>query len=436
MTDATDRRRYDLVVVGAGAAGLMASIAAGRESHGRLRIAALDGAKKLGAKILVAGGGRCNVTHDVVKPEDYAGASRPAINKVLKAFTVEQTVTFFRELNVHLKREETGKLFPTTDSARTVLDALIGATKQAGVDICTETRVLSIKQQMRGFEIDTSAGCFEAGHVVIATGGKSLPKTGSDGKGYELVSALGHTIDPTWPALVPLVLPESHWLTTLSGLAVEAELRVHAGNGRILHREHGPCLFTHFGLSGPIPMNLSRHLTQARQDDAAASMTLNLLDGASFEDADRRLRQAITSDAGSTILTMLRRNLPDSLARAIIAHVLACDPRRVMAQLTKETRHLLIRTLTELPIPVVRDRGYLFAEVTAGGVPLSEVHLKSMASKVCDSLSLCGEILNVDGRIGGYNFQWAWASGHLAGQHAARSLLEPSLAAPVNRDAV
>ena len=383
---------YDIAVVGAGAAGLTAAIFA-RRAAPQARIVALDGAPKIGAKILISGGGRCNVTHDVVTPDDFNG-NRNAVARVLRTFTVEQTTQWFAEMGVTLKREETGKLFPTTDRARTVVDALLRACD--GVEIRMGTRVESIEP---GFRVNG----LEARRVILATGGRSVPKTGSDGSGYALARALGHTITGTFPALVPLVLEGGHWMTSLSGTSAEVELTVKSGTGRVLARQRGSMLFTHFGISGPVALDISRHWIAAE----GGALFVNFLPGETFESVDRQLL-AVRGN-------FLRGKLPQRLVDALVGEAR-------WTNLTKEERRRIVRALVETPVPVVRDRGFDFAEVTAGGVPLSEVDLSTMHSRKCDGLYLCGEILDVDGRIGGYNFQWAWASGRLAGEHAARSL--------------
>jgi len=369
----------DVAVVGAGAAGLMAAIFAAR---GGARVVALDGAKKLGAKIIMSGGGRCNVTHDVVHASDFNG-SRNAIAKILRTFDVPATIAFFADLGVTLKREETGKLFPTTDKARTVLDALLRAAN--GVQIRTGCKVSRVE---RGFAINDD---LHARKVILATGGRSVAKTGSDGSGYSLVKALGHTVTPLFPGLVPLVLPDGHPLTTLSGLSVEAELAVRSPTGKVLHRERGSMLFTHFGLSGPVVLDISRHWIA----NQPSTLTANLLPGESFESLDAKLIDSPRS---------IRQQLPARLWDLL-------GPKDA----TREERRRLTRDLLELPLPVIRDRGFDYAEVTAGGVPLSEIDTATMESRICPGLYLCGEILDVDGRIGGYNFQWAWATGRLAG---------------------
>lgn len=388
---------------------------------------AFDGAKKLGAKILIAGGGRCNVTHDVVRPVDYASgpsSSRNAVKKILKSFTVEQTIEFFCERGVELKREDTGKLFPTTDRARTVLNALLEACYDADAKLLTEHRVTGIDRldDARGFRITTSQGEYTATRVVLSTGGLALPKTGSDGFGYRLAKSLGHTVTDTWPALVPLLLPQNHWLTALKGIAVDAELSLAGPTGKVIHRQAGAVLLTHFGLSGPAAMDISRHFHGHFGQGDSNTLTANLLPDHTFGSLEADLLDQAQTHPRRTVLQVVQPHFPDRLALALVQHGAKLDPGLPLSQLPKDARRTLVRTLTALPLPVTADRGYEYAEVTAGGVPLSEVNLSTMESRVCPGLHLAGEILDVDGRIGGYNFQWAWCTGRLAGLGAAKAL--------------
>lgn len=403
----------------------MAAIHAGRRGgeHGRpLRIVALDGAKTIGAKILVAGGGRCNVTHHAVDASDYAGDSPNAIRKVLKAFDVPATVAFFRELGVALKREETGKLFPTTDRARTVLDALLEAVRDAGAEIRNPARVVRIDHidgvfaaTLEGNESST----LRARRLILATGGKALPRSGSDGVGYEFAKSLGHSITPhVFPALAPLTLPKRHALRQLSGLTTEAALTVRSGSGKRLHSFKGSLLLTHFGISGPAPMNVSRHLTAARIKDVASGLLINFAPGADPED----LEAALQNGGKAQVSTVLGRRLPARLAETLCQEA-GVDPSAPCHGLTREQRRGLVRAVTEYDAPITGDRGYTFAEATAGGVPLREINLKTMESRITPGLHIIGEICDVDGRIGGFNFQWAWASGYLGGIGAAAGVL-------------
>jgi predicted Rossmann fold flavoprotein len=370
----------------------------------------LDGARTLGAKILVSGGGRCNVTHHAVDETAFAGSSRKAIGKVLRRFDVPATVGFFRELGVELEREETGKLFPTTDKARTVLDALLGAARAAGVQLRHPWRVAAVEP---GFVLSSTEGArLAARQVVLATGGRSLPRTGSDGAGYTLARALGHTVTSrVFPALVPLTLPRGHALCALSGLSAPATLAVHGGSGRRLAAFTDSTLCTHFGLSGPAVLDVSRYFIAARFEDPAARLVANWLPGWTVEAVDDALRSASPA-------RFLGARLPERLGRALCG-LAGVDWATPSHRLTREARRALARAAAELPLPVTGDRGFNYAEVTAGGVPLSELHLDTMESRVCPGLWLCGEICDVDGRIGGFNFQWAWASGYVAGVSAA-----------------
>ncbi|MFM7244269.1 MAG: NAD(P)/FAD-dependent oxidoreductase [Planctomycetaceae bacterium] len=408
----------DVLVVGAGAAGLFAATWAGRAARaaGRpLSIVAVDGAKKLGAKILVAGGGRCNVTHHAVSEDDYAGGTPPAIRKVLGRFTVADTVRFFAAAGVEFYREaDTGKLFPVTDSSRTVLDALVREAAAAGVRLMHPARVTRLDRAADGFVAATSAGDVHARRVILCTGGRSLPKSGSDGGGFELARMLGHSLtDPIVPALVPLTLPASHWITALSGLALPATLTLKSGAGKRLHETTGATLCTHVGLSGPAVLDISRHWLVARSTDPAAMLAINWLPGETAESLDRLL---VTEQARGAV-AVLRERLTERLARSL------CDAAAAphAGDLTRTARRSLAAAVTATPLPIAGDRGFTVAEATAGGVPLAEVRLETLESRICPGLHFAGEVLDVDGRIGGFNFQWAWASGFVAGTAAARA---------------
>ena len=414
--DARMRESADIVVVGAGAAGLMAAIHGARARPGA-SILVLDGARKLGAKILIAGGGRCNVTHDHVDESAFAGSTRNAVRKVLRRFDVAETTAFFAELGVELKREETGKLFPVTDDARTVLNALLGEARARGVTIAYPRRVQLVEPGGDGFRVGGDWGEAVAARVILATGGMSIPKSGSDGFGYSLARAFGHTTTPLMtPGLVPLTLPRDHFLCALSGITLRATLELRGGRGQHLVTFTDSTLLTHFGLSGPSVLDISRYYLHARHDDVRATLSVNWLPGTTSEDLDSALQAA----GPRPVSSLLRDRLPERLALALCEH--AGVPTATPGdQLRRDARRSLVDTVTRLVLPITGSRGYNFAEVTSGGVPLSEIKLETMESRTCAGLYLCGEICDVDGRIGGYNFQWAWASGFVAGSAAARA---------------
>ncbi len=407
----------DIVVVGAGAAGLMAGIFAARSAPG-CSVLILDGAKRVGAKILAAGGGRCNVTHHQVTPEDYSGSSRNSVRKVLGRFDVERTIAFFRTLGVELKREDTGKLFPVTDRARTVLQALLDAAEHSGARLMNPRRIDTVEPERDGFRLRGEWGSVWSRRVILATGGKSLPSTGSDGHGYAIARSLGHSLTPKiFPALVPLVLAQEHFVRALSGLTLVTGLEVRSTHGKRLAGFRNSTLCTHFGLSGPCALDISRHLTAARIEDPGAELWIDWLPDLGSEGLDAAL-QAL--GAGSP-LGFLRERMPERLALALCAEA-GLDPRQPGHKLGREDRRALVRAVCSMRLPVVGDKGYGVAEVTAGGVPLAELQLDTLESRMRSGLHLCGEICDVDGRIGGFNFQWAWASGHIAGTAAAKLL--------------
>ncbi len=405
----------DLVVVGCGAAGLFAATWSGRTARDagrRLVILGLDGARKLGAKILVAGGGRCNVTHRIVREADYAGSTPAAIRKVLRRFTEADAVAFFEAAGVQLKTEDTGKLFPVSDSARTVLAALVREVEAAGCRLVHPARVTGIDPIADGFTVTADTGTVQCRRVILCTGGRSLPKSGSDGFGFELARRFGHSLTaPIVPALVPLVLEPGHWITGLSGLTLPTEVTLRAAGGKRLCATTGSTLLTHVGLSGPAVLDVSRHWLVARAADPGVSLAINWLPGESAESVDRLLVAA----QGRGALAVLRASLPDRLARSLCERATA----PTTGDLSRDARRRLVAAVTATPLPITGDRGFTVAEATAGGVPLTEVRLETMESRICPGLHFAGEVLDVDGRIGGFNFQWAWASGFVAGVAAA-----------------
>jgi hypothetical protein len=409
----------DLAIVGGGAAGLAAAIFAGQTAPAGFRIAVLDGAKTLGAKILVAGGGRCNVTHHEVFPRDFNG-SQTIVRNILSAFDVAATVRWFKSLGVELKQEPTGKLFPVANTARAVLEALLNRCDALKVQRLTGSRVTKIvapSQADPSFQILHACGLLRCKQVIVATGGRSLPRSGSDGLGWEILRELGHAVTPTYAALVPLVLPPQMFHAELSGLSQEVELSIFVNGKRIDHRT-GSLLWTHFGISGPVVMDASRFWTIAHETGAAPILQCNLVPGENFQQVEQWLIQSMEKRPKASTLTHLSQRFTERASAALLRHV-NIDPTMVASQLTREARRTLVHALTALVLPVGQHRGWNYAEVTAGGVPLTEIDFRTMQSRKIPGLYLCGEVLDCDGRIGGFNFQWAWATGFLAGRAAA-----------------
>ena len=412
----------DLAVVGGGAAGLAAAIfcaRAARERRQRLRVVVLDGARQLGAKILVSGGSRCNVTNREVSERDFWGGDARFVRRVLRAFPAGRTAAFFEEIGVALHEEEDGKLFPDTNRSRTVVEALLAEAARLEVGLVTAARVTAID---RGFSLQLADGSVRhAACVALATGGRSLPKSGSDGVGYALARGFGHGLVDTTPALAPLLLAGGRH-ASLSGVSHPVELTLRIA-GRIAIRLSGPLLWTHFGASGPVALNLSRHWHRAALGGDAPEVRVNSCPGEEYDQVDAWLQRQATLRPRASMATVLGQRLPAAVAQAWLAEA-GIDPAATLSQLPREARRALVHVLTGLPLAVTGSRGYNFAEVTAGGVPLAEVDPATMESRLVPGLFLVGEILDVDGRLGGFNFQWAWSSGFVAGRAIANRVLD------------
>lgn len=410
-------RDSDVAVVGAGAAGLATAIFT-RRLNPALSVVLLEGAKKPGAKILVSGGARCNVTNTVVRETDFWGGQRTVIRRILRAFPVADTVAFFSAIGVPLHEEADGKLFPDTNRARDVLTALLREAEAAGVRLLADHRVVGIERRTRGFTLETSQGALGANAIVLATGGQSLPKSGSDGAGYRFAEHLGHTIVPTTAGLVPLVLDDEEPLhRPLSGVSHIAELTVWV-DGAAAVRLDGALLWTHFGVSGPVALNASRHWARARREGRRVGVSASYCPGQRFDDVDLRLTELAGARPKASVQTGLATIVPAAVATGLLRH-LGLDADGVLGQLPRDQRRRLAHALVEWRLPISDTRGYNYAEVTAGGVALPEVNPATMESRVCPGLYLVGEVIDVDGRIGGFNFQWAWSSAKVAGRALA-----------------
>ena len=379
----------------------------------------LDGAARPGAKILVSGGSRCNVTNVSVEESDFSGGRATIIRRVLRGFSSPETVAWFASLGVPLHEEAHGKLFPDSNRSRDVLDALLKELHAAGATLQAGTRVTGISRRADQLEIETTSGPIDAGVVVMATGGQSLPKTGSDGGGLEIASVLGHTIVPTTPALVPLLLPADELLhSALSGVSLDVEISIWL-DGRVSRRIRGAMLWTHFGVSGPAVLDASRHWLRAQLDGHEARLTFNYSPGDSFESLDAAWSARAGSRPRATVHAVSSETIPSSVAAAILT-TLGIDPSTALTNFARRDRRRLVHALVEWPLPVSGSRGYNYAEATAGGVALDEIDPGTMASRRCDGLYLIGEMLDVDGRIGGFNFQWAWSSARVAARALSR----------------
>ncbi len=406
----------DIAIVGGGAAGLATAIFAARRLPAA-RVVVFDTAHRPGAKILVSGGGRCNVTNRVVSASDFWGGDRRVVASALRAFSAADAAAFFDQLGVRLHEEEDGKLFPDSNSAREVLGALLDAAARAGVEFRTGSRVESVRPAgADGFSVHGGEWAETARQVVMATGGLSLPKSGSDGGGLAIARALGHRVVPTSPALVPLVL-DGTFHARFSGIAHEAGVAV-TGEGQRTVTLRGSLLWTHFGASGPVALDASRHWHRAKVEGREVQLRLSFLPALDFAGVERLLLDAAAARPSAMLRTVLSDHLPAALATGL-PEAAGLDPDTRLADLARGSRRTLAHALVSWPLPVTGSRGYNYAEVTAGGVALDEIDRGTMESRVCPGLFLVGEVLDVDGRLGGFNFQWAWSSAYVAARGLA-----------------
>lgn len=417
------RTQCHVAVVGAGAAGLMAAISAAR-SNSVLKINLFDSREKIGAKILMSGGTRCNVTHREVLPQDYQGGSRNFIKNVLHAFDAERAKQFFKEIGVELVLEETGKLFPATHSGKTVLEALVRESKSRHVELISGVKITQVRKEKDFFILKgrNKAGEYQewaAQRVVLTTGGLSYPETGSDGAGYEIAEAFGHTLAPRYASLTPLTTEEAVW-KMLSGVALEVRLSFYL-RGKKIESFQDSFLFTHFGFSGPAAMNVSRFV-EAHLAEKNWHVEACFLPHTRREDFEKHLVGQRKSGPLRKLKNLLAEDylLPQSFVeRALQKNKI--KETLILNQLKGAEQDVLTDFLYRYKLPVSGTLGYKKAEVTAGGVRLEEVQYASMESRKEPGLHFAGEILDADGRIGGFNFQWAWSTGYIAGTHSAKS---------------
>jgi predicted Rossmann fold flavoprotein len=407
-----------VIVIGAGAAGTMAAIFAASEQVETLLIERTsDG----GRKILISGGGRCNILPARVDETRFVtDSSPPALRRILRSWPLREQIAFFeRELDVPLIEEkESGKLFPKSQRARDVRDALIAHARRRGVTLLTDTLVTGVRPSGDRWIVERQEGePIEGDAVVLATGGLSVPHTGSDGRGLFMAAQLGHAMNMTYAALTPLTVrpnPDtSPAFAHLSGLSLPVTITARSGTREA--RAAGGFLFTHQGYSGPAVLDVSHVAVRSREE--AAEPARITVQWTPLKDSD--WEAALRPRGTRTVLAAVSAELPHRLADALVA-ASGVDPAGSLAQLERAGRQRLIETLVRGRLAWNGDEGYKKAEVTGGGVDLAAIDPRTMESRTHKGLFFCGEMLDAFGPIGGYNFLWAWATGRAAGLGAGR----------------
>ncbi len=403
---------YDLIIIGAGAAGLMAAAEASRLG---LKVLVLEGQREAGLKILVSGGGRCNVTNARISEKDYSAGCPHTLKHVLKTFSSREVVEFFERWGASLSLQETGEFFSADDKARTVRDALVRAASQSGARIDCQRLVNTVVRQGDAFNVVGQDFIETAASVLVTTGGLSYPGTGSDGAGYRLAESFGHRIMPTRPSLVPLI-SSNDIFGNLAGIVVPVKLSLWA-EGKKVRSIEGPFLFTHNGFSGSAPMEMAGHWL-ALKDKNGAEIRVDFFPQVKGDGIDFLLDPSV---ARRSIKNVLSSHLPERLAVILIEGALV-DTRRFSGELGHQDKKSLAQVLRALLLPVQGAMGYDKAEVTAGGVDLKELKGAMLESRLQEGLYFAGEVVDVDGRIGGFNLHWAWASGVAAARAVVKKV--------------
>ena len=405
---------WDVIVVGAGAAGLLAGISAGKSGAKTL---VLEKNRKPGVKILMSGGTRCNITHNtdnrgIVKA---FGNNGKFLHSPLAAFSVDETIRFFNQAGVATKIEPTGKIFPVSNKALDVLDALLNQLKNENATLLLETPVLDIDPTEDGFLLKTNLQTFNAKKIILTTGGLSFPGCGTTGDGYKFAMKFGHTIKETQPALAPLKT-DARWVHELSGVTIPDVGVTACLNEKPMMQDRGSFLFTHFGLSGPVILNVSKALNSL-SNFKNSSLKLDFLPSVKEIDLEAKLQSFASTDGKKLLSVALGELLPRRLLEGLFSQI-GFSPERKCAGISKDERKAIVVSIKSKSVNITGTLGYAKAEVTTGGVSLDEVNSKTMESKLKKGLYLAGEILDLDGPIGGFNFQAAWSTGFLAGSQA------------------
>lgn len=415
--------RYDVIVAGGGSAGLMACVSAAR--HGA-SVLLLDKGNKLGRKLGISGGGRCNVTN--AKETDDLIAHIPGNGRFLYSafqhFNNRDIMNFFEGLGIALKEEDNGRMFPVSDKAASVVGALIQEVKRLGVEIKTDSPIAEVL-----YENGRTAGVrLKSGHiyrapsVIVATGGKSVPHTGSTGDGYPWAEAAGHTITELYPTEVPIVSHEK-WIQSkeLQGLSLrDVELSVWNPKGKKVIGHRGDMIFTHFGVSGPIALRCSQFLRQVKNKfhTPDVEMAIDLFPDLDVSSLDQLLRDKLASEPKKAIRNVLKGQVPDRLL-PLLFDKSQLDGDATYAHLPKQQWGDFVACLKQFRFRAVGTKSIEEAFVTGGGVNLKEINPKTMESKLMPGLFFCGEVLDIHGYTGGYNITAAFSTGYTAGMHAA-----------------
>jgi predicted Rossmann fold flavoprotein len=402
-------KRQNIIVIGGGASGILAAIIARRN---QANVTILERNIKIGKKILATGNGRCNFTNATATENDY---NHPEfVSKAFQAFSPVKTFAFFEELGIAPKVEDLGKAYPLSEQASSIVDVLVYELNQLGVKIVTEAYVKEIKKSNNLFTVTLDNGnTYTADKVILSTGGKAMPSSGSDGSGYQLAKTIGHHTTHIFPALVKLKL-ESPYLKHLDGVKFPGRVELIHRN-LVLQEEQGDILFTKSGISGPTILQLSRKANAflAQKEEVWVKVILvNLL---TRKDVEKRLSLSLNKPIDFSLVGLIHKKIIPSILKEAGIH----NPSMLVSSVPSKEKNKLVNLLFDWKFLVKESHGFEDAQVTAGGIQISEIDRETMESKLVKGLYFTGEIIDIDGLCGGYNLQWAWSSAYLAGMHAS-----------------
>ncbi|TYP71868.1 NAD(P)/FAD-dependent oxidoreductase [Paenibacillus methanolicus] len=415
---------YDVIIIGGGSAGLMAAVSAGARGS---RVLLLDKGDKLGRKLGISGGGRCNVTNNKELDEliRHIPGNGRFLHSALNAFGNKEIIAFFEKLGIALKEEDNGRMFPVSDRAKTVVDALIGQVRKLGVQIKVNAPVKEVLYQggeVRGVRLK-SGETFASPAVIVASGGKSVPHTGSTGDGYAWAEQAGHTITELFPTEVPITSNEPFIQTKeLQGLSLrDIGLSVWNPKGKRIIEHRGDMIFTHFGLSGPTALRCSQFVVKALKQFGTGNvnMTIDLLPDKSADEIYKETLALTQAESKKAVKNVLKSYLPERLVPLLLAQS-GLDEQVTYDNIPKQQWLELAKLAKAFPLRAYGTLSIEDAFVTGGGVNLKEIDPKTMGSKLMHGLYFCGEVLDIHGYTGGYNITAAFSTGYAAGLHAAR----------------
>ena len=403
-------------IIGAGPAGLISAIFSASNGAGTI---VLETNSNPGRKLLLTGGRRCNITHDIEPAElvRLLGRQGRFLSYCIYEYSPKYILDFFSDMGLETKTETDGCVFPVSYKAEDVRDVLIEKAKHLGVEFSCNRRVISIINKSGMFIIETTDDQISAEIIIIATGGMSYPQTGSTGDGYRFAQQLGHTIVEPRPSLVPLVTSEK-WPGQLAGTSVtNIGISTTLNDKTILTQ--GAVVFTDNGLGGPAAQDMSRYLTDYLPASEPVGITLDLAPDFKKEQLETRIVELTNENPKKKLVNVFADFLPRRLA-VVVCELAGCDNETQAGQLKKQTRIKITQTIKALPMSVLRTRSIEEATVTRGGVSFTEINPKTMESIIYPGLFFAGEVIDVDGPCGGYNLQICWSTGALAGACAAK----------------